>query len=254
MATEILRPNAAGDETNLVPIPGTGEANWEDVDEAVADEDTTYVRYGLAAWMKDLYNLPAHSGSGTINSVTVYARCKANGSPIVQTSAIIRCKTNGTVYEGNEITVTTSYVNYSKAWATTPNTGSAWTWTEIDALQIGVGLRRWGSSGGTHTHCTQFWVEVDYTSVITENSSSDNGAGLEGAPVPTATLAGSESGQGQGAISLQLATITAVETGTSVELGALLQDLFASELGQGSDSLIAKIEAPTKGGGMKLWI
>lgn len=253
MAVETLRPNAAGDETNLVPIPGTGEANWEDVDEAVTDEDTTYVRYGLAAWKKDLYNLPAHSGSGTINSVTVYARCRANGSPIVQTSAIIRCKTNGTVYEGNEITVTTSYVNYSKAWATNPNTGSAWTWTEIGALQIGVGLRRWGSSGGTHTHCTQVWVEIDYTSATTEKSSSDSGSGLEGAPVSTATQTGSESGQGLGAISSQLAAIMAAEVGTSVELGALLKELLAGELGRGSDSFVAKIEAPTRGGGMKLW-
>lgn len=87
----------------------------------------------------------------------------------------------------------------------------------------------------------------------TTKTSSDAGAGSEGAPVPTATLAGSEDGQGLGAISSQLAVITAVETGTSIELEALLKDLFASEAGRGADSFAAKIETPTRGGGMKLW-
>ncbi|MEE8204788.1 MAG: hypothetical protein V3T68_01920, partial [Dehalococcoidales bacterium] len=87
----------------------------------------------------------------------------------------------------------------------------------------------------------------------TTKTSSDAGAGSEGAPVPTATLAGYESGQGLEADSSQLAMITAVETGTSIELEALLKDLFASEAGRGADSFAAKIETPTRGGGMKLW-
>jgi hypothetical protein len=79
------------------------------------------------------------------------------------------------------------------------------------------------------------------------------GTGLESAPSPTAALAGSESGQGQEAGGSQLMAKISADTGTSVELGALMNELFVTELGQGSDSLSTKIETPTKGGGMKLW-
>jgi hypothetical protein len=40
---EILRPNAIGDITECYPIPGGGEANYEDVNEEVADDDSTFV-------------------------------------------------------------------------------------------------------------------------------------------------------------------------------------------------------------------
>ncbi len=82
-------------------------------------------------------------------------------------------------------------------------------------------------------------------------ASSDIGSGVEGTPVQSAILAGSEAGSGIEALIARL--LVAVDTGTGVEVGGLLKDLFASELGQGSDSLAVKIEMPTKGGGMKLW-
>jgi hypothetical protein len=103
------------------------------------------------------------------------------------------------------------------------------------------------------TKCTQVYVEVDYTSGVAKTS-SDIGAGSEGTALPAAALAGWDSGQGQEVISSQIAAMTSAELGTSIELGALLKELLAAELGQGTDSLAAKIEAPTKGGGMKLWI
>jgi hypothetical protein len=86
--------------------------------------------------------------------------------------------------------------------------------------------------------------------------SSDAGSGVEGTPMPSASLSGSETGSSIDAIIARLLasfdTGYGIEVG-SVEVGALLQNLFASELGQGLDSLVAKIEMPTKGGGMKLW-
>jgi hypothetical protein len=87
-------------------------------------------------------------------------------------------------------------------------------------------------------------------------TSSDAGSGAESTPMPAATLAGSESGSGIEALIARL--LASVESGTAAEAAevvdeGLLKDLFASELGQGADCLIAKIEIPTKGGGMKLW-
>ncbi len=87
-------------------------------------------------------------------------------------------------------------------------------------------------------------------------TSSDTGSGIEGTPLPSAILAGSETGSGIEALVARL--LAAVDTGYGVEAGSvetdgLLKDLLATELGEGSDSLIAKIEMPAKGGGMKLW-
>jgi hypothetical protein len=54
-----------------------------------------------------------------------------------------------------------AWQNYSKVWTTNPNTGSAWTWTEIDSLQIGIRLY---DDGSGQPECTQVYAEVNYTS------------------------------------------------------------------------------------------
>jgi hypothetical protein len=87
-------------------------------------------------------------------------RCKGDAAG-TQVSARVVIKTNGTEYRGSDQTVTASYVDYSYQWSTNPNTSSAWTWTEIDALQAGVELR--DAAAGKHTRCTQVYVEVSYT-------------------------------------------------------------------------------------------
>jgi hypothetical protein len=310
MATETLRPNAAGDETNIaLQYPTSGE-HWDKVDEETADDDSTYVRDYPVDYVRDLYNLPAHSvGSGTINSITIYFRIRAySGTGYAKPSQ----KSGGTVTDGTEQTCTTSYETKSQTYTTNPATGAAYTWDEIDALQIGVCVKQ--TSSTSRTYCTQVYVEIDYTAGgATEKSSADVGSGVEGTPLPSATLAGSETGAGieafiarllavvdagSGAdafVSLQTSAaksssdagsglegiplpsatlagnengsgiealifrlLAAAETGYSAEAsiiggGGLLKNLFASELGEGSDALTAKIEIPARGGGMKLW-
>jgi len=87
-------------------------------------------------------------------------------------------------------------------------------------------------------------------------TSSDAGSGVEAIPVSGAVLAGSESGSGVEAFITRL--LAAAETGCGTEAseiggGGMLKHLFAGELGEGADGLTAKIEIPTKGGGMRLW-
>ncbi len=158
--TETFRPNAAGDETLIVEqFPASGE-HWDKVDDdPTSDGDATYVVTENYTWQEDLYSLPDHSaGSGTINYVKVYM--VGRGESVSQTTAYIHIKTNGVEYNGSENTMTTGYTTYSYQWNTNPQTASAWTWAEIDALQIGVGLRR--PSPGKYTRCTQIYAEVSY--------------------------------------------------------------------------------------------
>jgi hypothetical protein len=256
MAIETLRPNGAGSETNIPgAVPDTGEAHWEDVDEAVADDGTTYVVNNTTDYLRDLYALPAYSGSGTINKITVYCRARCNGTdPAYYAYMKISCRSDATTTDGEELTLHPDddpgyWKTWSKEWALNPADSQPWEWADIDALEIGANTKK----GDQSLKLTQLYVEVDYT-LDTEKSSSDTGTGSEGTPLAAATLAGSESGQGQGAISSQMVALISADTGAAIELGALLKELFVSELGQGSDSFITKIEAPSKGGGMKLWI
>ena len=77
--TETLRPNAEGTYSQCDPV---GDApNYQCVDEAVADEDSTYVETGLGATELDTYHITDHSqGTGAINSVTVYIRTKGTSA------------------------------------------------------------------------------------------------------------------------------------------------------------------------------
>jgi hypothetical protein len=272
MSIETLRPNAAGDETNIAnQYPSSGE-HWDKVDEETPDESNTHVNTNSTSYQRDLYNLPAHSvGSGTINFIKIYFRFKlfSTGTGYAKPSL----KSNSTVTDGTEVEHTSgTWTTYSEQWNTNPADSQPWEWADIDALQIGVSLKK----GTMNIYCTQVYVEIDYGAAGTEKTSSDSGSGVdayvslvqseaktssdtgsgvEGTPLPSAILAGSETGSGSEALIARL--LAALDTGTGAEVGGevggLPKDLFAIELGWGFDSLTAKIEMPTKGGGMKLW-
>ena len=160
--TVILRPNAAGNETTIEDqYPASGE-HWDKVAEETSDGDSTYVATDNNSWQEDLYNIPDHStqtAAGTINYVEVSMVCRVTANA-TQTNAYIHIKTNGVEHNGTEETLTTSYATYSYQWDDNPETGQAWTWDEIDALQIGVGLRR--PAVGQFTQCTQVYAEVGF--------------------------------------------------------------------------------------------
>jgi len=152
--TETLRPDAAGDETNLTPDPTV--PNWQNVDEASPDNMTTTNFTTSATYKRDLYELPNSGiGAGTINSIKIYFNLYGGGyfwgKPVL--------KSDSTVTEGTEIQVTTGFVTYDQTWNTDP-AGGDWTWADIDALQIGVTLK---ADGTYQVHCTQVYVVVDYT-------------------------------------------------------------------------------------------
>ena len=165
MATETLRPNAAGDENTIdfqIPadsFPATD--HWNKVDEEVADE-VTYLDSQSLIYQRDLYNLPASSGSGTINFIKIYFRCRGGG--LTNGDARPALKSNSTVTDGTEVNLAGAWTTYSQQWNTNPaSEPDAWTWADIDALQIGVSLKKYADG---QAQVTQVYVEVDYT-VIT---------------------------------------------------------------------------------------
>lgn len=157
MATAILRPSANGDVIQLTPSPVV--LNYLNVDEVIADEDATYnkcIGGKVGNWEYDLYELPNPGLAGTINFVKVWVRCRET---FPDAWSYTKIKTHGVEYTGVRENLTTSYLNYSTQYNNNPNTTAAWTWAEIDALQAGVFLE----VGYQTAHCTQVWVEIDYT-------------------------------------------------------------------------------------------
>ncbi len=153
---ETLRPNAAGTYSQCDDIGDS--PNYLCVDEVIPDGDTTYVRTRFGATELDTYNIADHSeGVGDITSVTVYIRSRVtNGTHDIETAI----RTYGTNYFGGlTSTSSTSYINISANWATNPYTDSAWTWDEIDALEVGV---RQYDLGRGEARTTQVYVEVNW--------------------------------------------------------------------------------------------
>lgn len=159
-AIETLRPDGTGDQTELNGQEPTSGEHWDKVDEAVSDEDSTYVYNFDSLWQEDLYTMDDHStGLGVINYVRVYARAQVSRQG--GTSLYIHIKTNGAEHDGPEEVVTENWATYSNQWDNNPETGNPWTWDEIDALQIGVGAQR--PRNNHQTQITQVYAEVNYT-------------------------------------------------------------------------------------------
>jgi len=177
MATLTLRPDAAGDLTEWQTQFPAATFHWDKVDEAGADDDTTYIidDRETADMEYDLFNLPASGVSaGTILSVTVYFRAERSGWGSV--GAVL--KTGGTRSSVDMLSAggaaDGAYVNFNYEWTVNPTTTDPWTWAEIDALQIGVAS--W-AGGGQWVKCTQVYVVVDY---IVSQAVGEGAVGIAG--------------------------------------------------------------------------
>jgi len=162
-ATEILRPNSSGSYTQCYRYGDW--PNYECVDEAVADDSSTFVYSKYGYTKMDTYNIQNSSGSGTITSVTIHARARAYYYySCADMGMQIVARTHSTNYYSDEFTLigNAGWGDYSETWTTNPYTGEPWTWDEIDDLQIGVKLYDYGPG---YPDCTQVYAEVNYETV-----------------------------------------------------------------------------------------
>jgi hypothetical protein len=151
---EILRPSANYD-VYLAPSAG---ANYQCVDEAVANEDTDYVGSGSAS-LYDLYSLSSLSyAKATINSVIITVRLKhITGTGA---GASIGVRTNSTTDWGTYFNPASSWTTYTRTLTNNPVTSDPWTVAEINAMKIGIYLL--GNVSNVYT-CTQVFATVNFT-------------------------------------------------------------------------------------------
>ncbi|MFH1801685.1 MAG: hypothetical protein ABH804_02530 [archaeon] len=163
--TATLRPDAVGSSTNLVSVP-TGTANWQAVDDVTSDGDLTYVRGPSTTVITyDLYNISNLSSTpASIKKVTVYIVVRATTQCQGLCQARTELRTNGVDYHGTTITLSgTAYTIYSTEYINNPSTGQPWTEDEINALQVGVGLKSNRDSNNWRARATQVYAIVEYT-------------------------------------------------------------------------------------------
>jgi hypothetical protein len=140
----VLYPNAAGDLSAWTPLSG---ANWAQVEEHPADDDTSYVS-AASVGLKDLYNLDDISGSftGTIKGAQALWLVKKSdeGEAAVKglwkSGATELTQSAGHNYfaPGGFYPSATAYLYDIQTERVSLFTAIDWTTAEINALQIGI--------------------------------------------------------------------------------------------------------------------
>ncbi|TMA03914.1 MAG: hypothetical protein E6J94_10290, partial [Methanobacteriota archaeon] len=131
--TVVLRPNGAGSTPQWTPVGCT--PNWQCVDEATSDGETTRVESSTIGNV-DMYAIQdiAPNG-GTVVSVTISAVARADNTGCIHDPTCgggeIKLRANG--YSGSSRSLPSQYRSLSDTWTTNPATGQAWTFAEVNA-------------------------------------------------------------------------------------------------------------------------
>ena len=151
----VLRPSGAG---ALSALTRSGcAANWQCVSEVSPDADATRVIRASNSYATDVYAFPDSTFTCPILSVRVYCRARKTQSNGAVKPAV---RIAGTLYEGTEQNLTTTYANYYHQWLLNPATSAAWSWSAVNGFEAGLSLK--GQNAGFPAYCTQVWIEVEY--------------------------------------------------------------------------------------------
>jgi len=133
-----LVPNANGDLSQLMGSDGNTTDNYLLVDEKPSNGDTDYVE-GSVVDEKDLYNMSA-TGLASNNIIRrVWVESRSRDTASAGGSIALAIKTNSTEYLSSNITLLGTYTASIKGidYPLNPNSGVAWTISDVDALQAG---------------------------------------------------------------------------------------------------------------------
>lgn len=125
---------AAG--SNAQWTPSTGSDHGALVDDSVPDDDTGYVSDSVVG-DRDSYTTAGMSLSGAVKAVQVSAWMEKTDAGVRTVKEFLRI--NGSNYDhGTAISPATTYQYQQSIWDTSPDTGVAFTPTEVNSAEIGV--------------------------------------------------------------------------------------------------------------------
>jgi len=165
MTTAIIRPTS--DQVAALSTFGAGIGNYDRVNESSTNDMNGLTTSTTGT---DRYGMGDLSLSGTITSVTAYIRgwCEAHDNVSTPACCQMGVYIGSTGYYSGVETLSTSVANLNKSWATNPATEAAWTWEDINALQMLLKLTggTWftGKDGGSFAaYASQAWIEITYS-------------------------------------------------------------------------------------------
>lgn len=127
-------PDGAGNSTDFTPSAGL---NYQNVDEASTDGDTTYNSEGTAG-DHDTYTFGAVGVTGTVRGIQTNLMVRSDGAGSETIRPKIRIGL--TDYSGTTVGITTSYTDSREVFQVSPATSTTWTVTEIDGAEFGIEL------------------------------------------------------------------------------------------------------------------
>jgi hypothetical protein len=125
-------PAGAGNSTQFTPSAGS---NYQNVDDAAPDDDTTYNESSTVGHVDSFATAPLTATPTTIHGVAVSINVKKTDAGTANVACSIR--SGGTTYFGTTTALTTTYTYVTHVWETDPATGVAWTRSGVDSSEAG---------------------------------------------------------------------------------------------------------------------
>ena len=138
MTVATLRPNS--DESTGCLVNPSG-SHYSTLNESTTNDSTYIISPNNGSWGEDRLGLPNHSSeSVVISNVRLYTRIKnVNGLSNIAHYQI-GLYVNSTAYRIASAYAPESWTNLYNDWTTNPNTSAAWSWSDIDNLQVLIKL------------------------------------------------------------------------------------------------------------------
>lgn len=140
---------------------GTGGNKWDDVDEAVADDATSYVSSVNTSQTQQFTYTAFSTGSTSINKVTLTFRAQRTAAGGCSMGGRIRIV--ATNHTGINQALTTTWTTYTVDYLTNPATAAAWVNDADLNTIVEFGVASAGMNAGEEAQCTQCYLTVDYT-------------------------------------------------------------------------------------------
>ena len=110
-------------------------SNWQAVDEAVCDDDATYVKSAVVGTI-DNYQMGTLALTGAVYGIQV--NCTQRKDDVGSRSIAPMINSGGTNYFGTSINCLSDYTVAQKIWELDPHAGTAWTNTSLNASYVGL--------------------------------------------------------------------------------------------------------------------
>jgi hypothetical protein len=135
-AIDVLYPDGNGNANQFTGSDADSTDNYLHVDEAQADDDTSYVESSTSSHLDQYTFDNLASTPSLINGViaSTYAKKDDAGS---RTGRLV-CRRSSTNYEGSSFNPSTDYLYFDEVWEQDPSTAAAWTESNLNAAEFGI--------------------------------------------------------------------------------------------------------------------